>query len=211
MNTSLEKRFGSMPVTSSVLKHELREYRAPLARIGLHQRRGELVPLRRGLYLCSPDSYSREVIANQLLAPSYVSYETVLAACSIIPERVYSIRSSCLARSRNFDNTTGHYEYIHVPRAYYPEGVTIQRTEDGLTYLAARPEKAICDLILATPGLRLQSAKAAREFLDVHLRADMEAVANWDANLIHTLAGLTEKKARDLLNLERMIRHECVR
>lgn len=211
MNISLEKRFGSIPVTSCMLKHELHDYRAPLARIALHQRRGELVPLRRGMYLCSPDSYSQEVIANHLLAPSYVSYETVLAACGIIPERVYSIRSSCLVRSRAFENATGHYEYIRVPADYYPEGVTIQHTENGLTYLAARPEKAICDLILATPRLRLQSARAAREYLEIYLRADMEAVASWDADLIHTLAGLTEKKPNDLLNLERMIRHECIR
>ena len=111
--------------------------------------------MRRNLYLCSPESYSRELIANRLLAPSYVSYETVLSACGIIPERVYAVRSSCLARSRSFDNATGHYEYICVPGAYYPEGVTINRTPDGLAYLAARPEKAICDLILATSRLRL--------------------------------------------------------
>ena len=210
MRSTLEKQFGSVPVTSSELKLALQEYRAPLARIAMHQRRGEIIPLRRNLYLCSPESYSRELIANRLLAPSYVSYETVLSACGIIPERVYAVRSSCLARSRSFDNETGHYEYTCVPRNYYPEGVTINRTPDGLAYLAARPEKAICDLILATAGLRLQSAKAVREYLECYLRADMEVVASWDADLVHTLAGLTEKKKNDLLNLERFLRHECL-
>lgn len=210
MRSALEKQFGSVPVTSSELKLALQEYRAPLARIAMHQRRGEIIPLRRNLYLCSPESYSRELIANRLLAPSYVSYETVLSACGIIPERVYAVRSSCLARSRSFDNETGHYEYTCVPRNYYPEGVTINRTPDGLAYLAARPEKAICDLILATAGLRLQSAKAVREYLECYLRADMEVVASWDADLVHTLAGLTEKKKNELLNLERFLRHECL-
>jgi hypothetical protein len=210
MRSTLEKQFGSVPVTSNELKLALREYRAPMARIALHQRHGEIIPLRRNLYLCSPESYSREVIANRLLAPSYVSYETVLSACGIIPERVYAVRSSCLARSRSFDNETGHYEYTCIPRNYYPEGVTIKRTPDGLAYLAARPEKAVCDLILATPGLRLQSAKAVREYLECYLRADMEAVASWDADLVHALAGLTEKKKNDLLNLERFLRHECL-
>lgn len=89
MQTTLEKQFGSVPVTCSELKLALRDYRAPLSRIALHQRRGKIIPLRRNLYLCRPESYSRELIANRLLAPSYVSYETVLSACGIIPERVY--------------------------------------------------------------------------------------------------------------------------
>ena len=80
MRSTLEKQFGSVPVTSNELKLALQEYRAPMARIALHQRRRESIPLRRNLYLCSPESYSRELIANRLLAPSYVSYETVLSA-----------------------------------------------------------------------------------------------------------------------------------
>ena len=210
MQTTLEKQFGCVPVTSSELKLALHEYRAPMARIALHQRHGEIIALRRNLYICSPESYSRELIANRLLAPSYVSYETVLSACGIIPERVHTVRSSCLARSRAFDNATGHYEYICVPREYYPEGVTINRTSDGLAYLVARPEKAICDLILASAGLRLQSVKAVREYLECDLRADTDAVATWDADLVHTLAVLTSKKKNDMLNLERFLRHECL-
>lgn len=210
METTLEKQFGSVPVTSAELKQSLRGYRAPMARIAMLRRRGELIPLRRNLYLCSPESYSQELIANHLLAPSYVSYETVLSAEGIIPERVHIIRSSCMSRSRVFENSTGRYEYIGVARNYYPEGVTLKRTAEGMVYLAARPEKAVCDLILATAGLRLQSAKAAREYLEVYMRADMDVVAGWDADLIHTLAGLAEKKKNDLLNLERMIRYECL-
>lgn len=210
MKTTFEKQFGSVPVTSGELRQSLREYRAPMARIALHHKRGELVSLRRNLYLCSPESYSQGVIANHLLAPSYVSYETVLSEAGIIPERVHTIRSSCMSRSRVFENSTGRYEYISVAQNYYPEGVTLKRTGEGLVYLAARPEKAVCDLILATPGLRLQSARAAREYLEVYLRADMDAVAGWNADLVHTLAGLAEKKKKDLLNLERMLRHECL-
>ena len=147
MELSMQKVFGCVPVTSGELKPELGRYRAPQARLALLRKRGELIPLRRNLYLCNPESYSPELIANRLIEPSYLSYETVLSACGIIPERVYCIRSSCLKRGRSFDNATGHYEYIRVPRAYYPEGVTIRKTEQGLCYLSATPEKALCDLI----------------------------------------------------------------
>lgn len=210
MSTIMATEYGCVPVTGSELKALLKGYRAPMARIGLHQRRGDIVSLRRNLYLCTPGEYSREIIANHLLAPSYVSYESVLSAEGIIPEQVYTVRSSCLGRARFFENATGHYEYISVPRAYYPEGVTIKRTLHGLCYLAAGPEKAVCDLILATPGLRLQSAKSAREYLEVYLRADMDAVSLWSADLIHRLAELSTKKKSSLFNLERMLRHECI-
>ena len=208
MRSSLKKEYGCIPVTTRELKSQLNDYAAPLARIGLLQRRKEILPLRRNLYLCNPEEYSRELIANHLLAPSYISYEYVLSACGIIPERVHVIRSSCMKRGRRFENATGHYEYITVPAAYYPEGVTIKRTEHGYGYMIARPEKALSDLILATPGLRLQSAKAAREYLELYLRADLDALSEWSPDLIHTLAELTTKKKNDLFHLEQMLRHE---
>ncbi len=210
MRIDLGKSFGCVPVTAGVLRHALSGLKAPQANIMQRERRGEVVSLRRNLYLCTPGDYSRELIANHLLAPSYVSYETVLAACGVIPERVHTVRSSCLVRSREFTNATGKYEYVRVPRAYYPEGVTICRTAQGHAYLAARPEKALCDLILASPGLRIQSARMAREYLEEYLRADMESVSGWDADLIRRLAELTDKKKNDLFHLERMLRHECL-
>lgn len=210
MSNRLAKEFGCVPVSSGELKTALQGYKVPMARVGLHLRKGEIVSLRRNLYLCTPEAYSRELIANHLLAPSYVSYETVLSQEGIIPERVHTVRSSCLVRGRRFENATGIYDYIRVPREYYPEGVRIGRTPEGYGYLVARPEKALCDLILATPGLRLQSAKAAQEYLEIYLRADMEAVRGWSADLIHRLAELSSKKKNDLYNLERMLRDECI-
>lgn len=210
MRQDLGKSFGCVPVTAGVLRHALSRLKAPQSNIMQRERRGEVVSLRRNLYLCTPEDYSRELIANHMLAPSYVSYETVLSMCGVIPERVHIVRSSCLVRGRVFENSTGKYEYVRVPRAYYPEGVTICRTPQGYAYLAARPEKAICDLILASPGLRIQSARMARSYLEEYLRADMESVAGWDADLIHRLAELTDKKKNDLFHLERMLRHECL-
>lgn len=207
MNKELRKEYGCVPISTGVLKAHMRQ-RAPQAHISLLRQKGELVSLRRNLYLCTPEEYSQAIIANHLLAPSYVSYESVLASRGIIPERVYSIRSSTLKRGRVYENATGRYEYIHVPAAYYPEGVSLGQTPQGLHYMEAKEEKAICDLILATPGLRLQSAKAAREYLEVYLRADMSAVAAWDADLIQKLAELTDKKKKDLYHLEQMLRHE---
>ena len=99
---------------------------------------------------------------------------------------------------------------MQVPLSYYPIGVTIGHTAEGYGYYTARPEKALCDLILATSGLRLQSPKAAGEYLEVYLRADMDALRTWNADLLHTIALAAHKKQADLLNLEKFIRHECL-
>ncbi|MBR5895026.1 MAG: hypothetical protein IKZ13_05750 [Akkermansia sp.] len=209
MSLALAERFGSVPINSGILQNTLKDYRSPRARIQLLERRGELISLRRDLYVCNTaQGYSHGLIANHLLGPSYVSYETVLAEAGIIPERVYSIRSSCLARSRSFDNATGHYEYTQVPAAYFAVGIRSVQTEQGYYYLSATPEKALCDLILATPGLRLQTPKAAREYAEIYLRADMEAIAGMNADLIAACAEAAHKKNNDLKNLEKFIRHE---
>lgn len=209
METTIAERFGSVPITSGILQRTLHQYRSPRARIHLLQQRGDLIFLRRDLYMCkTAQGYSRGLIANHLLGPSYVSYESVLSDLGIIPERVYCIRSSCIARSRSFENETGRYEYIQVPQDYFAVGLRSVETPQGHYYLSATPEKALCDLILATPGLRIQSQKAAREYLEIYLRADMEAIYRMDAGIIADCVSVTHKKKADLKQLERLIRHD---
>jgi len=208
MAQTLTEKFGSIPISSGLLQDALGHYRAPRARIRLLEQKGELIPLRRDLYLLrTADGYSRGLIANHLLGPSYVSYETALAEAGIIPERVYHVRSACLSRSRSYENATGHYDYTQVAPGYFSIGICSRGTGQGSYYLCATPEKALCDLILSTPGLRLQSARAAREYLEIYLRADMDAIARMDADIISACAATAGKKKTDLRNLEKFIRY----
>lgn len=168
-----------------------------------------MLPLRRGLYVCRAEDVliSEGQIANQIVSPSYVSYETALSWHGIIPERVAVVRSACTARSKEFWNATGRYTYTQVAPGYFELGQTTQG-HGADAYVIARPEKALCDLILATPRLRLQSPRAARAYAEYYLRADMEELAGWDADLIHACALAANKKDNDLLHLEKMIRNE---
>ena len=132
---------------------------------------------------------------------------TALAEAGIIPERVYNVRSACLSRSRSYENATGHYDYTQVAPGYFSIGICSRGTGQGSYYLCATPEKALCDLILSTPGLRLQSVRAAREYLEIYLRADMDAIARMDADIISACAATAGKKKTDLRNLEKFIRY----
>ena len=199
MASFLSKQFGTVPVNTRTLKSALKEYKAPMAKISLLQREGVILNLRRDLYLCLPEdgegTYSRELIANHLLHPSYVSYETVL---------------SCMKRSKVFDNATGRYEYIQVPEAYFPIGLTRQRTEEGYFYLTATVEKALCDLIVSSSNLRIQSMKTMRSYLEEYLRADWDMISEMNLSIIRACAEKTNKKKNELNFLERTICRERV-
>ena len=53
MEVSMYQLFGGVPVSAGVLRSALPGLRAPQARLALLQQRGELIPLRRDLYVCS--------------------------------------------------------------------------------------------------------------------------------------------------------------
>lgn len=204
-------KFGGVPVSGDVLKTALGAYKSPQARIKLLQRRGELIPLRRDLYLCTEPGreYARHLVANHML-PSYVSYESALSQAGMIPERVYTVKSACKARGREISNATGCYRYIQVPDGYFNLGLTRGQDTGGHYYMLATPAKALCDLVLATPGLRLQSAKAVREYLCDNLRMEPESVAALDADIIRACAAATNKKKRELQLLEKVVRNERI-
>lgn len=211
MPKSLYRIFGGVPVTGDTLSTALAGYKAPGARMALLQRQGELIPLRRNLYVCTEEghTYNRFLIANHLLL-SYVSFESALAQAGLIPERVYTVTSACLARSRTMSNTTGHYRFVQLPQPYFGVGVTSRQTEEGYRYLIARPEKALCDLVLSTPRLRLQSPKAAEVYLSDFLRMDTTDWQKFDPALIRECADKAHKKKRELEMLYTLISHEHV-
>jgi len=133
-----------------------------------------------------------------------VSFESALSYHGLIPERVYIIKSATLKRKKNYSTPVGHFQYIHVPEYYYPVGLNLEIIDNSYAYIIASPEKALCDLILDTSGLRLQSAKSAGEYLISDLRIDPDYIVNFNENIIQECATLGYKRA-DLQNLLKFI------
>lgn len=210
MPQTLHQIFGSKPVSTSLLSRELTDFQSPRAHLAVLVRRGDLTHLRRGLYLCreTKNNISEAQIANALVSPSYISYETALSWLGIIPEHVHTIKSACPGRSRSFENSTGRYTYTQLPLEYFQLGQSVGYTSDGVAYCMASAEKALCDLVLSTPRLRLQSPRAAHIYLEEFLRADEDALSSLNPNLFHTLALAAHKKQNDLLHLETTLRHD---
>jgi hypothetical protein len=109
-------------------------------------------------------------------------------------KKVFAVRSVTPKRAKQYENAFGRFEYITVPADYYSIGIRQQIVDNEYAYLIATPEKAICDLILATPYLRLQSVRAVQSYLEEDLRMDFSAVGHWDTEIVRQCAEMGRKK-----------------
>ena len=163
---------------------------------------GEIIRLKRGLYVVNPEvngiPVSTELIANHLYGPSYVSMQTALRYYGVIPEAVYAVQSLTVKHSRSFENVFGHFQYISCSPEYFSIGLT-QVSKDNYTFVMATPEKALCDLILHTHGLNLRYRKEILECLEEDFRLDMEAFQGMNPEIIRQCAEVGKKKK--MLNL----------
>ncbi|MCL2390681.1 MAG: hypothetical protein FWD54_03000 [Endomicrobia bacterium] len=198
MEKDILKQFESVPVNYDTILSVFKDYKSPKDKISYMERQGDLIRLKKGLYIVSPAltkrPFSKELLANHIYGPSYVSLETALFYYGLIPEAVYSAKSMTLKRSKSFSTAYGQFEYIKVPEKYFQIGIRQIEESDNTAYLIASPEKAVCDMLISSRNLRLQSVKAMKRYLIEDLRIDMSAVDNWDADLVREIVKTGHKK-----------------
>ena len=196
MKTSLQ--IGAIPVDYSVLRTLFAKYKFPKNKIASLEEQGELARLKRGMYVLSPASsgelLSLELIANRLYGPSYVSMQSALRYYGLIPERVPGMLSVTTGRSKMFENSLGVFRYMHAAGEYYAIGIEQRTANEKYTFLIASPEKALCDLVLATPHLYFQSVKAAGFYLEEDLRCERDAIEKLDATIIEQCIAVGKKQ-----------------
>lgn len=199
------QKLGSVPFGHGALLPLLEDYKRPNDKIASWLASGELVALRKGLYVLGPPwrstPLSMPLVANVLWGPSYVSLEFALSANGLIPEGVAMPTSVTTRRGRQVQTPLGVFTYMHLPVPPYGLDVQIHRNPDGTSYLMASPTQAVCDLVLLTRRLQAASARAMRQFLLEDMRIEPEAVAALDAAVIDRCmqAGLKTRQLRALL------------
>ncbi len=199
------EKFGNIPIDNAVLYEAIGAYKFPRNKVAAMEKQGEIIRLKNGLFVVSPElsrtTISRELIANHLYGPSYVSYETALSFYGLIPEKVFVVRSATFRRAKQFENSLGRFEYSVVPHEYFPIGIHQQTIKNGYTgdpeysFLIASPEKALCDIILSTKQLKIRSHKAMKSFLDDDLRIDVSGIQAIDSDIIRQCVVKGRKKA----------------
>jgi predicted transcriptional regulator of viral defense system len=162
------------------------------------EKNGELLRIKKGLFVVSPEIHrmtiSKELIANHLYGPSYLSLESALSFYKLIPERVHTVRSMTSKRSKSYATPLGIFDYVSAPKEYFQVGIRQEIVNERFAFLIASPEKAICDLIAATSGLRIQSVKAMQIYLEEDMRIDLSAIENFDLQIVRQCIDSGRKK-----------------
>ena len=198
---------GNVPVNYATLVNMLDGYLSPKDKVAALERQQLLIRLKKGLFVVSPEiskfEISRELVANHLYGPSYVSLESALSYFRLIPERVYTVRSVTAKRAKKFTNPLGEFEYRKVPETYFSIGLQQEQCESKNIFLIASPEKALCDMILLTSGLRLQSVKAMKIYIEENLRIDLLEKETWNMEIVHECmeTGMKKTELKHLLKL----------
>lgn len=86
--------------THLMVMDELKNYASPKARLTRMLKSGELVQIRRGLFLDNTH-ISPRVLAPVIYGPSYISFQYALSGASLIPERVPVITSATFNKNKD--------------------------------------------------------------------------------------------------------------
>ena len=133
--------------TIDMLLHEYREYSNIYNKIAVEEKNNNLIKLKRGLYETNKDA-DPFTIANVLLSPSYISFETALAYYGMIPERVYAIKSASFKKNKKkeYKNAFGLFLYQDINSNAYPYDIN-EIEIDGTKVMIASKEKALLDML----------------------------------------------------------------
>ena len=89
----------------------LKGYERPRDKITALFRRGVIIRVKKGIYVFGQRyarrPFSREVLANMIYGPSYVSLDYALHYYGLIPERVEAVTSVSVGRNRRFTTPVG--------------------------------------------------------------------------------------------------------
>ncbi|MDD2941968.1 MAG: hypothetical protein PHC51_03280 [bacterium] len=167
------------------------DYRSPKSKLQDLQKKGDIVKIKRGLYALG-DVYnrpvSREVLANMLYGPSYISLEYALSWHGLIPERVTVITSLCFKRRKSYDTPFGVFDYRQISRSLYGPGI-LRVEEKNSGFLIASKEKALADFLYFCHA-SINSSEEVMRFLLDDLRVDESEVLALDLDTLHALCEL---------------------
>jgi hypothetical protein len=203
--THLLKSIETPYIDAQTLLNLLSDYRKPREWIRRMVKKGELIRLKNGFYLIAgklkqgkDTIIPYEQIANLLYGPSYVSLEWALSFYGMIPERVHTVTSMTLGRTKEYHTPIGDFAYYPLSSISYSVGVEQKKASDSIgRFLMASPEKALADLVFKTcKGLNKEQLKI--ELLESK-RIDREHFHQLNKNLLAEIAKAYHSKTINYL------------
>lgn len=197
----LRNRIGREEFDYQALMAALARYANPRDKVTSLLRGGIIVRIKKGLYVFGESvrkrPFSRELLANLIYGPSFLSLDYALAYHGLIPERVEVLTSSTTKRARRFDTPVGQFDYRQAPGRYYHLGM--DRVEHGdVAFLIAVPEKALADKLRDDRGQRLRSLTETADYLFEDLRVDRSGFLSMSPGFLTELSEAARSRKIDL-------------
>lgn len=208
MSEEIRRRIQVEEFDYQSLLDSLKTYARPRDKITGLLRRKDIIRVKKGLYVFGEKyrrhPYSREVLANLIYGPSYISLEYSLHYHGLIPERAEAVTSVTSGRSRRFSTPVGLFTYWGIPLEAFRPGMDQFEVGDGRFFLMAGPEKALCDKIQQDRGAAGGNQAELQEYIVGQLRVDIEALAALAPDRIEAIS--SSYRSRKLLSLARWVR-----
>ena len=184
----------------------LKGYARPRDKISDLLRKGSIIRIKKGLYIFG-DAYrnkpfSREILANLMYGPSYISLDYALQYHGLIPERIEAMTSVTTGRSRRFSTPVGLFTYRMIPLEAFRVGMDRIEIGDSRAFLMATPAKALADKLYDIRGIGIQSQRELSDYLERDLRVDPAVLRELNPVELETIArGYHSRRIRMLSNL----------
>jgi predicted transcriptional regulator of viral defense system len=211
--TKIRGRIAREVFDYQVLLEALSTYSKPRDKITRLLSSGAIVRIKKGLYCFSEslrrEAIHREYVANLIYGPSYVSLDYALSYRGLIPERVETITSVTMLRSRDFETPLGYFSYRVLERSRYSLGAALESI--GKTaFLMATAEKALADKVWSDKRISGRRSSDYAGYLSDDLRIEPEALAHMDGSRLQDIAlAYDSVKINRLVEYLEGLRGEC--
>lgn len=204
----LRKLAGQEQIDYQFLISALSAYSRPRDKISSWLQSGELLRVKKGLYVFGKDiaytPYSLETLANLIYGPSAISLTYALSYYGMIPERVSVITSITPKRNKQFSTPVGNFTYSYLALKKYTLGIELHTNASKQSFLIASPEKAICDqLLLIDKKLQIESLNDMESYLLEDLRIDEQVFIKLNLNKLKKIAKIYKNK-----NIEKLLAYK---
>lgn len=170
----------------------LKDYARPRDKISDLLIKGSIIRVKKGLYIFGDDyrrrPFSREILANLIYGPSYISLDYALQHHGLIPERIEAVTSVTTGRSRRFSTPVGLFTYRMIPLVAFRVGMDRIEMGDGRAFLMATPAKALADKLYDLRGIGVQSQRELSDYLERDLRVDPAVLQKLNPGELETIA-----------------------
>lgn len=206
---SLRQRIEHEEFDYQMLLDGLQAYARPRDKISDLLRKGVIVRVKKGLYVFGDDyrrrPIAREVLANLMYGPSYISLEYALHYHGLIPERVETLTSVTCGRSRSFATPVGLFAYHRIPIRAFQTGMDSAELPDGRSFLIATPEKALADKIVEDRGAGVRTQNGWQDYLFDNLRVDPAGLRDLNPQSLRQIGDLY--RSRKVKMLSKFVAH----